>query len=101
MKISINFMFGKYLLAKCYRFSIIYYFLLNAIELREIQLSKIPGGFRASNKSQTILLLKYSIGVHLIPSLTYSSCSAFNVNSINICCNFSFTKFMLKKNKKV
>lgn len=33
----------------------------------------IPGGFLDSIRSQTILLLKYSIGVHLMPSWTYSS----------------------------
>ncbi|OMH83546.1 hypothetical protein AX774_g2947 [Zancudomyces culisetae] len=37
-----------------------------------------PGGRLPSIRSHTTLLLKYSIGVHLICSRTYSSCSAFN-----------------------
>ena len=34
----------------------------------------MPGGCLPSISSHTILLLKYSIGFHLIPSCTYSSC---------------------------
>ncbi len=31
------------------------------------------------------------IGVHLICSRTYSSCSVLSVSSMKICCNFSLT----------
>ena len=43
----------------------------------------------SSTNSQMILLLKYSIFVHLIPSLSYSSCSCFNTSSMNSCWSFS------------
>lgn len=45
---------------------------------------------RSINSTQG-LLLKYLIGSHGIPSLTYSSCSDLSVSSMKICCNFSFT----------
>lgn len=35
-----------------------------------------------SMRSHTILLLKYSIGVHLMPSCTYSSCKTWKKSSV-------------------
>jgi len=37
------------------------------------------------------LLLKKGMGFQAMPSWPYSSCSALSVNSMKICCNFSFT----------
>lgn len=48
----------------------------------------------SSIRSQMILLSKYSTCCHSIPSLRYSSCSDFNVNSMKSCCNFSLQKLM-------
>lgn len=53
--------------------------------------AKMPGGRFSSMRSHTILLLKYLMGVHLICSRTYSSCSVLSVSSMKICCSFSLT----------
>lgn len=50
-----------------------------------------PEGRALSSKSHTILLLKNGIFFHIIPSSSYSNCSALSVSCINICCNFSLT----------
>ena len=49
----------------------------------------IPAGFLPSIRSQTVLLLKYSTGVHSMPSAAYSSCSDLSVSSMKSCCSFS------------
>ena len=46
----------------------------------------MPGGCFPSISSHTILLLKYSIGFHLIPSCTYSSCTNEKMHSYMMAC---------------
>ena len=62
-----------------------------AVAQASLRAANMPGGRRSSIRSQTILLLKYLMGVHLICSRTYSSCSVFKVSSMKICCSFSLT----------
>jgi len=51
-----------------------------AVATASFKAAKMPGGRRSSIRSQTTLLSKYWIGVHLICSRAYSSCSVFKVS---------------------
>lgn len=62
-----------------------------AVAVASFMAAKTPGGRRSSIRSQTILLLKNLIGVHLICSAAYSSCSFLSVSSMKICCSRSLT----------
>lgn len=46
---------------------------------------------RVSARRRAVRDYSHLIGVHLICSRTYSSCSVLSVNSIKICCSFSLT----------
>ncbi len=62
-----------------------------AVFVASFMAEKMPGGRTDSIRSHTTLLSKYLMGVHLICSLAYSSCSVFSVSWMKICWSFSLT----------